>query len=49
MSVLSRERVAEAEAEETRERMQQLAWAAALARAAVPGRRPPGWLHGTAS
>ena len=36
MSVLSRERVAEAEAAETRERMQQLAWATALVRATVP-------------
>ena len=44
MSVLSRKRAAEAEAEaqaeaqaaETRGRMQQLAWAAVLARAAVP-------------
>jgi hypothetical protein len=42
MSVLSRERVAEAEAEETRERMQQLAWATALARAAVPRAKTAG-------
>ena len=42
MSVLSRERVAEAEADETRERMQQLAWAAALARAAVPRAKTTG-------
>ena len=42
MSVLSRERVAEAEAEETRERMQQLAWAAALVRAAVPRAKTAG-------
>ena len=42
MSVLSRERVAEAEAEETRERMQQLAWATALVRAAVPRAKTAG-------
>ena len=42
MSVLSRERVAEAEAAETRERMQQLAWAAVLVRAAVPRAKTAG-------
>jgi hypothetical protein len=42
MSVLSRERAAEAEAAETRERMQQLAWATALVRAAVPRAKTAG-------
>jgi hypothetical protein len=42
MSVLSREREAEADAEETRERMQQLAWAAALVRAAMPRAKTAG-------
>jgi hypothetical protein len=42
MSVLSRERVAEAEAAETRERMQQLAWATALVRATVPRAKTAG-------
>jgi hypothetical protein len=36
MSVLSRERAAEAEAAETRGRMEQLAWPVVLVRAAVP-------------
>ena len=42
MSVLSRERVAEAEAAETRERMQQLAWPVVLVRAAVPRAKTAG-------
>ena len=42
MSVLSRKRVAEAEGEETRERMQQLAWATVLVRAAVPRAKTAG-------
>ena len=42
MSVLSRKRVAEAEGEETRERMQQLAWATALVRAAAPRAKTAG-------
>jgi hypothetical protein len=47
MSVLSRKRAAEAEAEaaeaaETRERMQQLAWAIVMARAAVPRAKAAG-------
>ena len=45
MSVLSRKRAAEAEeaeAAETRERMQQLAWAIVMARAAVPRAKAAG-------
>lgn len=42
MSVLSRKRAAEAEAAETRGRMQQLAWAAVLARAAAPRAKTAG-------
>jgi hypothetical protein len=42
MSVLSRERVAEAEAAETRGRMQQLAWPVVLVRAAVPRAKTAG-------
>ena len=46
MSVLSRKRAAEAEAEaeaaETREHMQQLAWAIVMARAAVPRAKAAG-------
>jgi len=44
MSVLSRKRAAEAEAEaaETRERAQQLAWAIVMARAAVPRAKAAG-------
>ncbi len=42
MSVLSRKRVAEAEAAETRGRMQQLAWPVVLVRAAVPRAKTAG-------
>ena len=42
MSVLSRERVADAEAAETRGRMQQLAWPVVLVRAAVPRAKTAG-------
>jgi|GraSoiStandDraft_17_1057272.scaffolds.fasta_scaffold422072_2 hypothetical protein len=42
MSVLSRERVADAEAAETRGRMQQLAWPVVLVRAAAPRAKTAG-------
>ena len=42
MSVLSKKRVAEAEAEATRGRMQQLAWPVVLVRAAVPKAKTAG-------